>query len=66
MAKVSERISSRSWLVEYQRDHFDEVYADNVEVVSGGALRFSDGALGQHTVTLIAPGQWISVVPGEE
>lgn len=63
---MSERISDRYWLVEQHKDYFDEVYADNVEVVSGGALRFSNGALGQYTATLLAPGQWISVVPGEE
>lgn len=63
---MSERMNGMRWLVETRPDTFDDVGADCVEVVSGGALKFSSGTLGRDVQVIYAPGQWLTVVPGED
>lgn len=59
-------MSDRVWLVERNDGIFDRIEADNVEVVSGGGLRFSNNWQGSETVLILAPGQYVSVVKEED
>lgn len=59
-------MSDRVWLVERNDGIFDRIEADNVEVVSGGGLRFSNNWQGSETVLILAPGQYVSVVREED
>jgi len=53
----------RRWNVEVRKGVFEDVGAEDAEIVMSGALVFStDGDL----VVAYAPGQWITLTPEED
>lgn len=57
----------RRWMVETRPHQFDDVGADAVEVVHGGALRFYNHSHpDKGTVFLYAPGKWLTCCPEDQ
>ena len=53
------------WLVERKRDDFEDIGADSVRI-EFGCLVFRNGLSDSEPVYILAAGEWLIIVPGDE